>query len=61
MRRRIHTPGSLATGIVSLALVFTAAGARAGSDKDVPRTSDGHPDLSGTYDIATLTSPSWSR
>ncbi|MCZ6658769.1 MAG: hypothetical protein O7C67_15870, partial [Gammaproteobacteria bacterium] len=22
---------------------------------DVPRTNDGHPDLSGTYDVATLT------
>ena len=37
--------------ILAVALLIAATGANAQS----PRTPDGHPDFSGTYDIATLT------
>jgi hypothetical protein len=38
------------------ALAFTALPTLAlAADKDIPRASDGRPDLSGTYDVATLT------
>ena len=50
---------SVVVAIVSLAPVELAGQAR-GRTKDavaggVPRTADGHPDLQGTYDLATLT------
>src|SRR5450432_3104845 len=50
---------SVAAAMVSLAPVEVAGQAR-GRTKDavaggVPRTADGHPDLQGTYDLATLT------
>ena len=40
--------------ILTTLLAVAAAGAAAASD-DIPRRPDGKPDLSGTYDIATLT------
>ncbi len=41
---------------VTLALVaLTAALASGQTAKPIPRTADGHPDLQGTYDIATMT------
>src|SRR5262249_8046758 len=41
---------SLAVGIVLLALAPVAA-----QSQKIPRTADGHPDLQGTYDIASMT------
>lgn len=41
--------------VVSTAIVMVASGALAQSTPDSPRRPDGRPDLSGTYDIATLT------
>jgi hypothetical protein len=41
----------LSTEVVSL----VAAGSASAADKAIRRTSSGHPDLSGTYDAATLT------
>ena len=55
MRHRIDTAIPLAIGIVALALVSSAAGAQAGSDNEITAHARGHPDLSGTYDVATLT------
>ena len=43
----------LCGGFLALALAATAAFAQSG--QDIPRRPDGRPDLSGTYDIATLT------
>ncbi len=43
-------------GVLSIALTVLAPVALAQQNSaDIPRTSDGRPDLSGTYDIATLT------
>ncbi len=42
------------TLLVATLAAFAAAGAIAASD-DVPRRHDGKPDLTGTYDVATLT------
>jgi hypothetical protein len=41
---------SLAVGILVLSLAPVAA-----QSQKIPRTADGHPDLQGTYDIATMT------
>ena len=50
MRSRISVVlGALVVGVMALA---PTAGAQV---QDVPRTADGRPDLSGTYDTATLT------
>jgi hypothetical protein len=46
--------GRVVTGMAVLA-VLGAAAAAAGQLADIPRTAAGRPDLSGTYDIATLT------
>ncbi len=40
---------------VAFALLVPAAAFSAEAAADIPRTADGKPDLSGTYDIATLT------
>jgi hypothetical protein len=48
----------LAGGLVvaaALALVTSASPAGQADPKAIPRAPDGHPDLSGTYDTATLT------
>src|SRR5436190_248045 len=45
--KRIGTAFALATGVVALA--------SAQQNAKVPRLADGHPDLQGTYDLATLT------
>ena len=43
-------------GVFTVALVGVAPAALAQqTGADIPRTSDGRPDLSGTYDTATLT------
>ncbi len=42
-------------GVLSIALTVLAPVALAQDSADIPRTADGRPDLSGTYDIATLT------
>ncbi len=41
--------------VVSTAILMVASGALAQPTTDIPRRPDGRPDLSGTYDIATLT------
>ena len=41
--------------VVSTAILTLASGALAQSTTDISRRPDGRPDLSGTYDIATLT------
>ncbi|MEX1238056.1 MAG: hypothetical protein WD994_07285, partial [Pseudomonadales bacterium] len=43
----------VATGVLSLVVALGAVTALA--QEDLPRTASGHPDLSGTYDVATLT------
>ena len=52
MQNLISIPGRIALFFAAFAL---AAGAAALSAADIPRMPDGRPDLSGTYDIATLT------
>jgi hypothetical protein len=54
MRLRINTGARLAIGVASFLLGAGAVHAQADA-KALPRTPDGHPDLSGTYDLATLT------
>ncbi len=56
MRTRILTAASLALG-VSVAALMTAslAGQAPVRGAALPRTPDGHPDLTGVYDLATLT------
>ena len=47
---------AMALGLVSLTAVSTAAQVtNAAAKADLPRTPDGHPDLQGTYDLATMT------
>lgn len=61
--RELHTPDgselrsvSLRLGLLALALVVLLPSMAAAAGKsDIPRRPDGKPDLSGTYDIATLT------
>ena len=48
-----RVPGMI--GVLSIALTVLAPVAFAQERADMPRTADGRPDLSGTYDIATLT------
>ena len=43
------------TGLLVLALLASAAAPAPAQTQDIPRTPGGRPDLSGTYDIATLT------
>ena len=47
-------PQVLGVMLIALTALVPVALAQQGS-ADIPRTSDGRPDLSGTYDIATLT------
>ena len=42
-------------GVVSLVSTILAPSAFAQRGTDIPRRPDGRPDLSGTYDTATLT------
>ena len=42
-------------GILCAALILPAALSAADGDGDIPRTASGRPDLTGVYDIATLT------
>jgi len=50
--RRRRRAASLATALVVGLVLATPASTQ---DREIPRTPAGHPDLSGTYDIATLT------
>jgi hypothetical protein len=55
-----ETKATIPTGLgvllaASLLLVPAAAIAAEGAAGDIPRTASGRPDLSGTYDVATLT------
>ena len=47
----MRNPLPIAAAIASVSLVALAAQTRSA----IPRTPDGHPDLQGTYDLATLT------
>ena len=49
-----RVPVMLGVLSIALAMLAPAAVAQQGGT-DIPRTADGRPDLSGTYDIATLT------
>ena len=40
---------------IAFLIVVVASSVGAASERDIPRTADGKPDLSGTYDIKTLT------
>jgi hypothetical protein len=42
-------------GIAAIVTALTPIAARAADSGGIPRTPDGRPDLSGTYDVATLT------
>jgi len=42
-------------GVLLIALTMSAPAALAQGGADIPRTASGRPDLSGTYDVATLT------
>jgi hypothetical protein len=56
MEVRMRCRSLLMLGVFSLALTLLASGASAQQGgTDIPRRPDGRPDLSGTYDIATLT------
>jgi hypothetical protein len=46
--------GSTSAALV-VSLGLTAAAVSAQSSRPIPRTPDGHPDLQGTYDIASMT------
>src|SRR5436190_6750099 len=50
---------SAVLAVVALAAASAAAqtppAAKAAAPRAMPRTADGHPDLQGTYDLATLT------
>ena len=52
MKRGIDVPNSLK---LTIAGSLMAAAIHAGAESEIPRTPSGRPDLSGTYDIATLT------
>jgi hypothetical protein len=43
------------TGAAALLAALVSASAVGAAGEGIPRTPDGHPDLSGTYDVATLT------
>ena len=45
----------LTTAVLAVFCMTAAPAVFAQSDGDVPRRPDGRPDLSGTYDVATLT------
>ncbi len=51
MRTRIFAAGLIAAAAAAVALAPLAAQTRSA----IPRMPDGHPDLQGTYDLATLT------
>ena len=50
MRSRLR-----AAAVAGCAVAVLAAAPAAAQSRDVPRTADGRPDLSGAYDVATLT------
>ncbi len=50
----MHRRTGLSTA-VSTAVCLAFASATSAQDRDIPQTPSGHPDLSGTYDVATLT------
>ena len=45
----------VAVGMAAIALASPMAAQGPGLRGSIPRTADGHPDLQGTYDIATIT------
>ena len=50
MRSRLRAPA-----VIACAIAVLAAAPALAQSTDIPRTASGRPDLSGTYDIATLT------
>ena len=56
MAQRLETVSARrAHAAIVCCLVAGAAFAQADGKSALPRTPSGHPDLSGTYDVATLT------
>jgi len=56
MRMRAPVGGlAIVVALIAAVAVAQSQGGRGASSPDVPRTPDGRPDLSGTYDAATLT------
>ena len=57
LARHDLSPRTLGVSAAVVALVLSGAGlsAAASNDTDIPRRHDGRPDLSGTYDVKTLT------
>ena len=51
MRRRMFS----LVGAAGIAIVMATTAGSAGQSKAFPRTPDGKPDLTGVYDLATLT------
>ena len=54
-KQRARSAMFLLIPMVVLATAVTIATAPAGAADKIPRTASGKPDLSGTYDAATLT------
>src|SRR5271168_3474160 len=46
---------SMATTAAAIALALSLTALPVGAQSAMPRTPDGHPDLQGTYDLATMT------
>ena len=55
MRNRFNSAAGIALVLSLAALPMTAQATKATAKSALPRTPDGHPDLQGTYDLATMT------
>jgi hypothetical protein len=53
--RRLTRWGAVAFGVAAIGLAGTLAAQAPTSRGTIPRTPDGHPDLQGTYNVATIT------
>ena len=51
----MRTITAVIAGVGVLGMLAANAPARAAAKRSIPRLPDGHPDLQGTYDLATLT------
>ena len=54
MSKRLICATSVGAAVALIALALPAAGQTA-AKSSLPRMPDGHPDLQGTYDLATMT------
>src|SRR5580658_8662367 len=55
MRNRFNSTAAMALALSLTVLPMTAQVAKTTAKSALPRTADGHPDLQGTYDLATMT------